>query len=66
MSDIDDVKKLWSTQKLPDGTLSIKKYKGSDTDVIIPESIGGKVVSTIGQEAFAIDRPRSAYHKVLS
>lgn len=36
-----------------DGGVSITKYTGSDTDVVIPSTIGGKDVKTIGQAAFA-------------
>lgn len=32
---------------------TIKKYKGSATDVVIPEKINGKTVRTIGKGAFA-------------
>ena len=31
---------------------TIKKYKGTDTDVVIPEKINGKAVTTIGKGAF--------------
>lgn len=33
-------------------TGTIKKYKGSVTDVVIPEKINGKSVTTIGKQAF--------------
>lgn len=32
---------------------TIKKYKGSATDVVIPEKINGKAVTTVGKGAFA-------------
>lgn len=31
---------------------TILKYKGTDTDVVIPEKINGKAVTTIGKQAF--------------
>ena len=37
---------------LYDGTVSITKYNGSDTDVIIPSEIDGKKVTSIGDAAF--------------
>ncbi len=36
-----------------DGTIEITKYKGTDTKVEVPEQINGKVVSGIGNSAFA-------------
>ena len=36
-----------------DGGVSITKYTGSDTEVVIPSTIDGKDVKTIGQAAFA-------------
>ena len=36
-----------------DGGITITKYIGTDTDVIIPEQIDGKTVTVIGQLAFA-------------
>lgn len=38
--------------ELPDGTVKITKYLGSDEYVYIPEEIDGKKVSVIGYEAF--------------
>ena len=35
-----------------DGTLVITRYLGKESDVVIPESIGGKTVSAIGKGAF--------------
>ena len=50
-----DMKKLWNYSKLEDGTLIIKQYKGTDTEIEIPERIGTNAVTTIADEAF-IDR----------
>ena len=36
-----------------DGGVSITKYTGSDTEVVIPSTIDGKDVKTIGRAAFA-------------
>ncbi len=40
------------TQK-SDGTIEITKYKGTDTEVKVPENIDGKAVTSIGDSAFA-------------
>lgn len=37
---------------LDDGTVSIVGYGGTDTDVVIPSTLDGKTVSTIGTAAF--------------
>ncbi len=37
---------------LDDGTVSITKYNGSDSDVIIPSEIDGKKVTVVGPDAF--------------
>ena len=47
------LKKIWSYEKLDDGTLRIKKYKGTETTVTVPEKIGKAVVSTIGYRSFS-------------
>jgi len=36
-----------------DGTLTITKYNGSETSVVIPSKINGKTVTAIGNNAFA-------------
>lgn len=46
------LRKVWSVEDNPDGTLTIKGYKGSDTKIVIPETIGAKVVTCIKNEAF--------------
>lgn len=40
-------------EKLPDDTLRIIGYRGSDTDIAIPAEIDGKTVSNINNMAFA-------------
>lgn len=35
---------------------TIKKYKGTATDVVIPEKINGKTVTTIGKQAFGMKK----------
>lgn len=50
---VAELKKIWSYEKLEDGTLSIKSYKGNQTVVTVPEKIGNAVVSEIGAWAFS-------------
>ena len=35
-----------------DGTVTITRYSGTDTDIVIPQSIDGKMVTSIGDSAF--------------
>ena len=37
---------------LEDGTVEISRYIGNDSEVVIPEEINGKIVTSIGQAAF--------------
>lgn len=39
-------------EELSDGTVKIAKYTGSETDVTIPSTLGGKQVTVIGDNAF--------------
>lgn len=48
-----EMKKLWSTQKLADGTLEITSYKGDSRDVEIPPRIGKTPVTSLGERAFS-------------
>ena len=51
-TDTEILKKLWSTKKLPDGTLCISRYKGKEDVVEIPNKIGKGIVTEIGESAF--------------
>lgn len=63
--DLADLKKLWAVENLPDGTLSIKRYKGTEIDITIPNKIGTKKVTAISDRAFCFDNPNTSFHKVL-
>ena len=49
---VSEMRKIWSFKKMDDGTLMITNYKGSDLDVVIPETIGKRKVAAIGEKAF--------------
>lgn len=36
-----------------DGTVTITKYTGNETDVVIPDTLGGRTVTALGQGAFS-------------
>lgn len=46
---VDALKKLWSYKKQEDGTLIITSYKGTDTEVTVPEKIGRSIVTAVGK-----------------
>lgn len=48
-----ELRKVWNTKKLSDGSLGITSYKGSASDLIIPESIGKTAVSAVCRKAFS-------------
>lgn len=52
------LRKIWSYEKREDGTLCIKRYKGEELEVVVPEKIGKNVVTAIGDRAFLGDAHR--------
>lgn len=46
------LKQIWSYKKQDDGSLMITGYKGSRTEVTVPEKIGRNTVTAIGDSAF--------------
>lgn len=50
------LKKQWSTKKLPDGTLIITAYKGDDSIITIPDSIGKGQVTALEKELFSAEK----------
>ena len=53
-----EIKKLWGTKKLEDGTFMITSYKGEATEVIIPNAIGKVEVTAIDAATFSVNAPR--------
>ncbi|MCI8967018.1 MAG: leucine-rich repeat domain-containing protein [Lachnospiraceae bacterium] len=49
------LKKIWSYRKRADGSLFVTNYKGTDTEVTVPEKFGKGIVTAIGDGAFAGD-----------
>ena len=48
-----EMRKIWSTKKLEDGTLEITSYKGEAQEVEVPPRIGKTPVTRIGELAFS-------------
>lgn len=55
---VSELKKIWSFEKLEDGGLVIKRYKGKKTEIEVPEKIGKDTVTVIGEYAFSPYAPR--------
>ena len=56
---VSEMKKIWSFEKLEDGSgLIIKRYKGNKTEIEVPEKIGKDTVTVIGDYAFSTYAPR--------
>ena len=53
-----ELKNDWMTEKMPDGTLKLVSYKGTDTEITIPLQIGKIKVSTIGADALSPEKYR--------
>ena len=53
-----NMKKLWSYQKQEDGTIKLTDYKGTDTEITIPERIGSTAVTVLGEYLFSPEKPR--------
>ncbi|HJB57316.1 MAG TPA: leucine-rich repeat domain-containing protein [Candidatus Flavonifractor intestinipullorum] len=49
---VSELKKIWSCEKLESGGLRIKRYKGKETKIAIPDHIGKNKVVEIGDKAF--------------
>lgn len=52
------LKPLWNYKKNDNGTLTITGYKGTQTEVTVPERIGKNIVTAIGESTFSCDAPR--------
>lgn len=48
-----ELKKIWGYEKREDGTIIITRYKGTNTEIDVPEKIGGSIVTAIGDWAFS-------------
>lgn len=61
---VEDMRRLWSYEKLPDGTLQIRGYKGEETAPEVPPMIGKTPVTSIGEEAFSPSREHLQRHLI--
>ena len=56
---VTEIKKNWLYQKDEDGLIVITAYKGTETDVMIPERVGKAEVKRVGDYAFSERRSRA-------
>ena len=52
------MKKLWNCQGNLNGTMIILGYKGDRREIVVPERIGGDIVTALGEYAFSPDGKR--------
>ncbi len=50
---VSELKKIWSFEKLEGGGVVIKRYKGNETEIKVPEKIGKDTVVAVGDFAFS-------------
>jgi len=58
------MKKIWSYEKLEDGGIVIKRYKGNDIEIKVPEKIGKDTVVAVGKYAFSPNASRLTSERV--
>ena len=54
---VSALKKIWTWKKLEDGTLCLTSYKGTETEVVIPNRIGKNAVTAL-ERTFSCAVPR--------
>ncbi|MDE7281555.1 MAG: leucine-rich repeat domain-containing protein, partial [Ruminiclostridium sp.] len=55
---VTELKKLWGFEKREDGSIIITRYKGKQTEIVVPEKIGNGIVKEIAEYAFSPRAPR--------
>ncbi|MCH5204427.1 MAG: leucine-rich repeat domain-containing protein [Oscillospiraceae bacterium] len=55
------LKKLWLYQKLEDGGIRIKQYKGDKTEITVPEKIGKDTVTSLEVDIYKWGTPRKRF-----
>lgn len=51
---VAQMKLIWAFGNNSDGTLKLKSYKGTDTEIIVPQQIGKKAVTVLDDEVFSV------------
>ena len=55
---VTELKKIWGYEKRDDNTIIITRYRGKNTDIVVPEKIGNSTVVEIGARAFSTTASR--------
>ncbi|MBO5383990.1 MAG: leucine-rich repeat protein [Ruminococcus sp.] len=55
---LEEIKKIWNYEEKDDGTIKINYYTGNEKVVVIPNVIGDKSVTELGEYAFSPKRKR--------
>lgn len=55
------LKQLWNYKKREDETLVITKYKGTQTEIVIPEKIGKNIVTAIEVDTYDWGSPKKGF-----
>ena len=51
---VAQMKLIWAFGNNSDGTLKLKSYKGTDTEITVPQQIGKKAVTVLDDEVFSV------------
>lgn len=60
-----ELKKEWKVELLPGNTLRLVAYKGKDTNVVVPEAIGSRRVTELGDYALSPAAERISRQQIL-
>lgn len=61
-----ELKKIWKPVALPEGSLEVSGYFGTETVVIVPAMIGKKQVTKIGSNCFYVDTMSKSIQKEIT
>ena len=50
---VTELKKIWGFEKRDNGGIVITRYKGKNTEIVVPDRIGKDIVRAIGEYAFS-------------
>lgn len=60
-----DMRKKWEFEKQKDGTLKLTKYKGDETEIVVPERIGEIRVGALGKQLFSPNAKQTSARKLV-
>ena len=63
---VAELKAIWKTANLPDSTIELSVYKGTEIEIRVPQKIGKKQVSKIGSKCFAVSGQYGNNHLLIT